>query len=201
MIGILDYGAGNVLAIKRIYDNLKIQNKLVKSEGDFIDVSKLILPGVGSFDSVMSKLTSSGLVDELNRCVLTKQIPVLGICVGLQVMANRSEEGKIPGLGWIEADVKRFELGPEFYVPHMGWNSVDVHGDGELFEGVDLSRGFYFVHSFHFDLRETVDSYTTTSYGMNFVSSIQKGNIYASQFHPEKSHSNGVRLLQNFASL
>ena len=130
MIGILDYGAGNVMAIKRIYDNLKIQNKLVKSEGDFIDVSKLILPGVGSFDSVMSKLTSSGLVNELNSCVLTKQIPVLGICVGLQVMAHRSEEGKTPGLGWIEADVKRFELGPEFYVPHMGWNSVDVHGDG-----------------------------------------------------------------------
>jgi imidazole glycerol-phosphate synthase subunit HisH len=199
MIGILDYGAGNVQAIARIYNNLKIPNKLIKSVADFEDVEKLILPGVGSFDAVVSKLNESGLKERLSELVLVEKTPVFGICVGLQIMAKTSEEGTLPGLGWINAAVKKFNLPSEYYVPHMGWNTFSLSGTNDIFNGIDDEFGFYFVHSFYFDLKEEIDSKATTTYGINFTSAIKKGNIVATQFHPEKSHSNGVTLLKNFA--
>ena len=199
MIGILDYGAGNVQAIARIYNNLKIPNKLIKSIADFEGVEKLILPGVGSFDAVVSKLNESGLKERLSELVLVEKTPVFGICVGLQIMAKSSEEGALPGLGWINATVKKFNLSDEYYVPHMGWNTFSLSGTNELFNGIDDEFGFYFVHSFYFDLEEEIDSTARTTYGIEFTSAIRKGNIMATQFHPEKSHSNGVTLLKNFA--
>lgn len=199
MIGILDYGAGNVQAIARIYNNLKIPNKLIKSIPDFEGVEKLILPGVGSFDAVVSKLNESGLKERLSELVLVEKTPVLGICVGLQVMAKSSEEGTLPGLGWIDATVKRFNLPDEYYVPHMGWNTFSLSGTNEIFNGTDDEFGFYFVHSFYFDLEEEIDSTARTNYGIEFICAIRKGNIFATQFHPEKSHSNGIILLKNFA--
>ena len=199
MIGILDYGAGNVQAIARIYNNLKIPNKLIKSIADFEGVEKLILPGVGSFDAVVSKLNESGLKERLSELVLVEKTPVFGICVGLQIMAKSSEEGSLPGLGWINATVKEFNLPDEYYVPHMGWNTFSLSGTNEIFNGTDYEFGFYFVHSFYFDLEEEIDSTARTTYGIEFTSAIRKGNIVATQFHPEKSHSNGVTLLKNFA--
>ena len=199
MIGILDYGAGNVQAIARIYNNLKIPNKLIKSIADFEGVEKLILPGVGSFDAVVSKLNESGLKERLSELVLVEKTPVFGICVGLQIMAKSSEEGTLPGLGWINATVKKFNLSDEFYVPHMGWNTFSLSGTNEIFNGADDEFGFYFVHSFYFDLEEEIDSTARTTYGFEFTSAIKKENIVATQFHPEKSHSNGVTLLKNFA--
>ena len=199
MIGILDYGAGNVQAIVRIYDNLKIPNKVIIDISDFEGVDKLILPGVGSFDAVVSKLNDSGLKDTLSKLVLREKVPVLGICVGLQIMAKSSEEGILPGLGWINATVKKFNLHSDFYVPHMGWNTISLDGANDIFNGTDEEFGFYFVHSFYFDLKEEIDSTTKTTYGIEFTSAIKKGNIVATQFHPEKSHSNGVTLLKNFA--
>jgi len=199
MIGILDYGAGNVQAIARIYNNLKIPNKLITNALDFENVDKLILPGVGSFDAVVSKLNESGLKERLSELVLIEKIPVLGICVGLQIMAKSSEEGTLMGLGWINATVKKFNLPNEYYVPHMGWNTYDLTGINNIFNGTDDELGFYFVHSFYFDLEEEIDSVAKTTYGIEFTSAIKKGNIVATQFHPEKSHSNGVTLLKNFA--
>ncbi|MDA9279164.1 imidazole glycerol phosphate synthase subunit HisH [Schleiferiaceae bacterium] len=199
MIGILDYGAGNVQAIARIYNNLKIPNKLITCTSDFEGVEKLILPGVGSFDAVVSKLNKSGFKDRLSELVLVEKTPVLGICVGLQIMAKSSEEGTLSGLGWINATVKKFKLPSEYHVPHMGWNTFSVTGTNDIFKGTDNEFGFYFVHSFYFDLDEEIDSTARTTYGIEFTSAIRKGNIVATQFHPEKSHSNGVTLLKNFA--
>ena len=199
MIGILDYGAGNVQAIARIYNNLKIPNKLIKKISDFEGVEKLILPGVGSFDSVISKLNESGLRDKLSELVLLEKIPVFGICVGFQIMGKSSEEGNLLGLGWVNATVKKFNLSSDYYVPHMGWNTFSLSGTNDIFNGTDDEFGFYFVHSFYFDLEEKIDSTARTTYGIEFTSAIKKGNIIATQFHPEKSHSNGVTLLKNFA--
>jgi len=199
MIGILDYGAGNVQAIARIYNNLRIPNKLIKNISDFEGVEKLILPGVGSFDAVVRKLNESGLKERLSELVLKEKVPVLGICVGLQIMAKSSEEGTLLGLGWINATVKKFNLPGEYYVPHMGWNTFSLIGTNDIFNGTDVEFGFYFVHSFYFDLQEEIDSTAKTTYGIEFISSIKKDNIVATQFHPEKSHSNGVTLLKNFA--
>ena len=137
MIGILDYGAGNVQAIARIYNNLKIPNKLIKKTSDFEDVEKLILPGVGSFDAVVSKLNESGLKERLSELVLQEKVPVFGICVGLQIMAKSSEEGTLPGLGWINAKVKKFDLPSEYYVPHMGWNTFSFTGMNDIFNNTD----------------------------------------------------------------
>ena len=199
MIGILDYGAGNIQAIARIYNNLKIPNKLIKKTVDFEGVKKLILPGVGSFDAVVSKLKESGLKERLTELVLVDKVPVLGICVGLQIMAKSSEEGNLPGLGWIDATVRKFELSNDYYVPHMGWNTISLKGKNDLFNGTDDKFGFYFVHSFYFDLDEEIDSTAKTTYGIEFTSAIKKGNIFATQFHPEKSHLNGIIILRNFA--
>lgn len=201
MIGILDYGAGNVNAFKRIYDNLNVPNRLIKTENDFKDVSKLILPGVGAFDAVISKLNDSGLRDSLDDLVINKKMPVLGVCVGLQIMANFSEEGVLPGLSWIDAEVKKFNISKNFYVPHMGWNTASFKSKEPLFEGVDHKFGFYFVHSYYFENYDKLDFQASTFYGHDFISVIKKDNIIATQFHPEKSHENGIKLLRNFQKL
>lgn len=204
MIGIIDYGSGNVQAIATIYKNLNINYQVMTKPGDLVKADKLILPGVGAFDATMQQLIDSGLKDKLNELVLGKKVPVLGICVGLQVMGYKSEEGNLPGLGWIAGKVSRFDetkikFKPK--LPHMGWNTINDVQNHKLFEGIDRDFGFYFVHSFYFECEKEQNILTTSNYGGEFTSSIYANHIFGTQFHPEKSHGNGVQLFKNFAEL
>ena len=204
MIGIIDYGSGNVQAIATIYKNININYQVISKPEDLDKADKLILPGVGAFDSTMQKLIDSGLKDKLNELVLDKKVPILGICVGLQVMGYKSDEGKLPGLGWIAGKVSRFDetkikFKPK--LPHMGWNTINDVQNHKLFEGIDHDFGFYFVHSFYFACEKEQNILTTSNYGVEFTSSIYANHIFGTQFHPEKSHGNGVQLFKNFAEL
>ena len=204
MIGIVDYGSGNIQAIANIYKQLNISHKIISNPDDLSLATRLILPGVGSFDETMKELISSGLKSKLDDQVLNKNIPVLGVCVGMQIMSNESEEGNLPGLGWIEGKVKKFDISkiPEKpFIPHMGWNKIFKYKENSIFNGIDNDLGFYFVHSYFFECENKNNQLSSTFYGIEFSSSVHKNNIYGTQFHPEKSHSNGVKLLYNFATM
>ncbi len=204
MIGIINYGSGNIQAIATIYKKLNIEHKILNRLEDFRNIDKLILPGVGAFDSTIRQLTDSGLKDELNRLVLIKKVPVLGICVGLQIMGDGSDEGVLPGLGWIPGKVTKFDISKINFkpkIPHMGWNVINDLRNHPIFKGIDHDFGFYFVHSFYFECENKKNILSTSNYGNEFASSIYSGHIIGTQFHPEKSHSNGVLLLKNFAEL
>lgn len=204
MIGIIDYGSGNVQAIATIYKNLNINYQVITKPEDLEKADKLILPGVGAFDATMQQLIDSGLKDKLNELVLDKRVPILGICVGLQVMGNGSEEGDLPGLGWIAGKVKKFDetkikFKPK--LPHMGWNTINDIQNHKLFQGINNNFGFYFVHSFYFECESEANILTTSKYSIDFTSAIFSAHIIGTQFHPEKSHGNGVQLFKNFAEL
>ena len=204
MIGIIDYGSGNIQAIATIYKNLNIKYQVITKPEDLEKADKLVLPGVGAFDATMQQLIDSGLKDKLNELVIDKKVPILGICVGLQVMGYGSDEGDLPGLGWIPGQVKKFdetkiELKPK--LPHMGWNVIKDIRNHNLFKGIDADFGFYFVHSFYFECEKDENILTTSNYRGEFTSSIYANHIFGTQFHPEKSHGNGVQLLKNFAEL
>lgn len=204
MITIINYGSGNISAIGNIYERLKIPFKVAQNPVEVEGAEKIILPGVGAFDETISMLDESGFRTVLDKQVLENKVPVLGICVGMQILAKKSEEGTLPGLGWINAEVKKIDktiLTQKPKIPHLGWNSVEVSKNNRLFDGVDIEEGFYFLHSYYFDCKEDTDILSTTFYGKTFASSVNNKNIYGVQFHPEKSHHNGVKLLQNFASL
>ena len=204
MIGIINYGSGNIRAIGNIYDRLHIEYTVIESDEQLETADKLILPGVGAFDSTMNALQQAGLVDKLNEMILDRHVPILGICVGMQILCNRSEEGQCPGLGWIDAEVKRLDpsrLPSKPKLPHMGWNQVFDIKHNQLFDGIDKKEGFYFVHSYYVECKDASDIMTKTLYGINFASSVHRDNIFGVQFHPEKSHENGILLLKNFALL
>ena len=204
MITIVDYGSGNIKAITNIFEILKISYSLASTPAQLNIANKIILPGVGSFDHCMNKLIDSGLKNTLHKKVIEDNTPVLGICIGLHLMANSSEEGNLNGLGWIDGNVRKFDESKLITfpkIPHMGWNSVNVKSAYNLFKGVDVNRGFYFIHSYYIDLHNDNDIMTTSNYVTEFVSGINKSNIYGVQFHPEKSHSNGMKLLENFSKL
>lgn len=201
MIGILDYGLGNINAFANIYNNLNIAHKLVKTIDDISDVDKFILPGVGAFDYAMSQFNASGLRDVVEKKVLIDKVPILGICVGMQILANRSDEGSEDGLGWIDGEVKLMETHNIVYktkLPHMGWNSVKISRD-DLFLDLPKDPRFYFLHSYYFHCKSGVNSIATSTHGKEFTCSVRNENIYGVQFHPEKSHSNGIQILKNFA--
>jgi len=164
----------------------------------------LILPGVGAFDWAMARLNASGMRDTLDDLVINKQVPILGICVGMQMMGRRSDEGSLPGTGWIDGDVKKFDttiFKDRTHLPHMGWNTVVPRHTNCLFSGMGTDARFYFLHSYFFDAVEQRDVLGVTDYYGEYASSIRKGNIFGTQFHPEKSHRWGIRLLKNFAEL
>ncbi len=204
MIGIIDYGLGNVKAFANLYKSLNIPVQIIKEPVEFKKISKIILPGVGAFDYAMQKLEASGLKSSLEEMVLVQRIPVLGICVGMQILARSSEEGSLPGLAWIEGTVRKFEfssLNNSTCVPHMGWNNVTpLKADG-LFKHLDEQSLFYFLHSYYFQCERSSDIIAITDYGGAFASAVNSGNISGVQFHPEKSHRFGTRLLENFAKL
>ena len=204
MVTIVNYGSGNIKAITNIYQILDIPFSIASKPSELEDAEKIILPGVGSFDYCMNKLNKSGLKEVLNRKVIEDKTPVLGICIGLHIMASGSEEGNLPGLGWIDGYVKKFDESKLVFkpkLPHMGWNSIQVKTIPELFKGVNQEHGFYFIHSYYIEVKNKEDIMTITNYENDFVSGINRLNIYAVQFHPEKSHSNGIELLKNFSQL
>jgi glutamine amidotransferase len=204
MIVITDYGLGNVKAFANVYYKLNIPVTIGRKSEDFEGATKIILPGVGSFDYAMQRLNDSGMRETLNDKVLNEKIPVLGICVGMQMLASRSEEGVLPGLGWIDGEVKKFVLtsnSSTMRIPHMGWNTINpVHSNG-LLKGMDKESRFYFLHSYYFKCTHEDDVLATTTYDIEFGCAVQHVNVYGVQFHPEKSHGWGVELLRNFAEL
>jgi glutamine amidotransferase len=204
MITIINYGSGNISAIGNIYLRLNIPFKVANQPGDVIGAEKIILPGVGAFDETISMLDRSGFRGVLDKEVIENKVPVLGICVGMQLLANSSEEGVLPGLGWINGEVKLIDktlLKHKPKIPHLGWNSIEIAKNSSLFDGVIEDDGFYFMHSYYFHCAQERDILTKTFYGNPFASAVSHNNIYGVQFHPEKSHHNGVRLLQNFSNI
>ena len=204
MITIIDYGSGNISAIGNIYKRLNIPYNIAKFPSEIIGAHKLFLPGVGAFDETMILLENSGFRKALDIEVLIKKVPIIGICVGMQVLGGSSEEGKLPGLGYIKGQVKRLDenlIKNKPSLPHMGWNNITIQRQSSLFEEIDTKIGFYFLHSFYFECYNHSDVLSSTEYGQSFASAINHENVYGIQFHPEKSHNNGVSLLKNFANL
>jgi imidazole glycerol-phosphate synthase subunit HisH len=202
MIAIVDYGLGNVHAFTNIYKRLNIAVKVAQRPEDLDDADKIILPGVGSFDWAMTRLEVSGMREKLDNLVVSQLRPVLGVCVGMQMLAKRSDEGDLLGLGWIDAEVKRFSSThflSKTHLPHMGWNDV-TPVQGGIFAGIE-SPLFYFLHSYYFEPGNQDQVIGITDYNGLFASAVSNGNIYGVQFHPEKSHQCGVQLLKNFAEL
>jgi glutamine amidotransferase len=203
MITIIDYGCGNIKAFVNVYDRLNISVSVASHPKDLLNASHLLLPGVGSFDFVMRSFNVSDMRDAVEEMVQVKEIPVLGICAGMQILANSSEEGAEQGLGWINGKVRLFEPDTIPFItkcPHMGWNNV-VHSGSDLFFGIDQEERFYFVHSYYFQPQSPDVTIGRTNYGIEFTSAVNRKNIFGVQFHPEKSHNAGIRLLKNFASL
>jgi len=204
MISIVNYGLGNIQAIANIYKRLNFPVNIASTANELAEAEKIILPGIGAFDWAMTQLNKSGMRECLDELVLKKSCPVLGICVGMQMMAKRSEEGVLNGLGWINAEVKKFDkggFGNKTYLPHMGWNDVTPLQKGYLFHGLENDARFYFLHSYYFSPHNETDILATTDYNTVFASSVHSGNVFGVQFHPEKSHQWGIRLLKNFVLL
>jgi len=202
MISIFDYGIGNIQAIANIYKRLNIPVRIARTAEQLSGAERVILPGVGSFDWAMARLNNSGMRVVLDNLVLSKRRTVLGICVGMQMMAKRSDEGSLEGLGWIDAEVKKFDRAApshRAYLPHMGWNDVEPRCQESLFKEIGATGRFYFLHSYYFLPKDQKMILGVTDYGGAFASCVRAGNIYGVQFHPEKSHQWGIQLLKNFA--
>jgi len=206
MIAIVDYGLGNIKAFANVYKKLNIDYYFASTSEELLKADKIILPGVGAFDHAMLMLNNSGLRETLDILVLERKIPVIGICVGMQMMADASEEGTLEGLGWISGKVRKLpaniiEEKSDLPLPHMGWNNLKLMTDDVLFENLEQSPDFYFLHSYYFECMDLKSTIGMASYGGQFSCIVKRENIYGIQCHPEKSHHNGVQILQNFAEL
>lgn len=202
MIVVVDYGVGNLGSIVNMFKKVGVKAIASSDPAAIRTAEKLILPGVGAFDAAMRKFRETGLVPVVGELVMEKKIPVLGLCVGLQLMTKGSEEGQETGLGWFDAETVRFKFDAEhahLKIPHMGWNSVQVRRDHPLVADWDPESRFYFVHSYHVVAKDMDAVLAETEYGVTIHSVLGRGNIMGTQFHPEKSHKYGMRLLKNFA--
>ncbi|MBI4705044.1 MAG: imidazole glycerol phosphate synthase subunit HisH [Deltaproteobacteria bacterium] len=200
MIAIIDYGIGNLGSVYNMLRKLGADLRLTAEPAVVASADKLILPGVGAFDEGMRNLAERGLQDALDEAVLQRRTPILGICLGMQLFSRRSEEDVLPGLGWIAADTVRFTFpagADQPKVPHMGWNTIQATGEHPLLEGLAEGR-FYFVHSFYLRCHDESDVLATSLHGIEFAACLCRGNVVGTQFHPEKSHKFGLRLLGNF---
>lgn len=204
MITIIDYGAGNIKSIQNMLKKIGVQSKLTNSAEEVLRAEKLILPGVGHFDYGIRQLRNSGLIECLEQKVLIEKVPLLGICLGAQMLGGKSEEGSERGLGWIDMDIVHFDverIDKTYKVPNMGWNYISPAKDSSLLEGLDDHARFYFVHSYHMNPKRADDVLAYTKYGYEFASAVSSDNIFGVQFHPEKSHKFGMQFLKNFASI
>lgn len=204
MIAIVDYGMGNLGSVQNMLRRLGFKSVVTSSVADIEQANKLILPGVGAFDHAMENLRRLNLISVLNQKVLNEKIPVLGICLGMQLMMERSDEGKLPGLGWVEGETIHFNFdfgspNGTLKFPHMGWNTIDRQQDSTLLGKLEENERFYFVHSYYVRCMNKENELAITRYGIPFVSALACGNIMATQFHPEKSHRFGMKVLTNFA--
>ena len=204
MITIVHYGLGNIRAFVNVYERLNIPVVVARTADDLQVATKIILPGVGAFDHAMDLLNGSGMRRTLVKLVLDDRLPILGVCVGMQIMAQSSDEGVLSGLGWIDGAVRKLPVSAlisKTWLPHMGWNTIHPNMDSPLLVNLSSESRFYFLHSYYFHCNSKNDIVATTEYGIRFTSIVNIGNIYGVQFHPEKSHQWGIQLLRNFADL
>jgi glutamine amidotransferase len=203
MITIVDYQMGNLQSVKRAFNRLGVEVRIATKPNEILSAKKLILPGVGHFGKAMDHLKETGLLEALNEAVLVKKTPVLGICLGMQLMTKHSEEGDCEGLGWFDAEVVRFQVNDtlQYKIPNIGWCDVKHAKESKILNGINSNDPFYFVHSFHARTSDTSIILGTTDYESEFVCALEKENIFGVQFHPEKSHASGLQLLKNFTSL
>lgn len=204
MIHVVDYGLGNVQAFLTLYKRIGIEAVRARTADDLKGAGKIILPGVGAFDHAIELLNQSGMRPALESLILQDKVPVLGICVGMQILASSSEEGKLPGLGWVPGRVCSFRSNQQaasLPMPHMGWNDVRPKEGVPLFAGLQSHARFYFLHSYYFECEATSHIAAVAGYGFDFSCAVCSGNVYGVQFHPEKSHHFGTMLLKNFAEL
>lgn len=202
-IAIIDYGMGNLNSVRKKLLSLKADVIITSDKNEILAADKIILPGVGHFGKAMENLKSLGLIDTLNEAVLIQKKPILGICLGMQLMAKKSAEGDVEGLGWIDGEVVRLEVTDtlKYKIPHISWNQIQISKESKLMEGIDNGTEFYFVHSYHVKLKNISEQINTTEYQQTFTSAFEKENIYGVQYHPEKSHDAGLNLLSNFLKL
>ena len=202
-ITIIDYGMGNLRSVQKKFLKVGAEVEITSDLDQILKAEKLLLPGVGHFANGVKKLKESGIWELLNKKVLEEKTPILGICLGMQLMARYSEEGNTEGLGWFDAEVVNFTIRDKlkYKVPHMGWNNTIIVKDNSLMKDLDNESMYYFVHSYYMKCNNKKDILTTTGYEDKFVSSIQKDNIFGTQFHPEKSHDTGEKLIKNFVEL
>jgi len=204
VIHIVDYGLGNISAFTNMYKRLGVETRTARTAEELRGASRLILPGVGAFDHAMKLLQASGMRETLDELVLERGTAVLGVCVGMQILAAGSDEGRSPGLGWVGGRVRALAARPEAPVlplPHMGWNDVQPSPGAKLFESTGEQPRFYFLHSYYFDCERSEDVAATCDYGGQFCCAVQAGRVFGVQFHPEKSHHFGAGILRNFAEV
>lgn len=203
-VTIVDYGLGNILAFANLFRRQNVEVAVARSGEELSQATRIILPGVGAFDHAMERLESSGMRAALDELVLGKRTPVLGVCVGMQILGNASDEGSRPGLGWIPGRVRAFKGDPasrDLPLPHMGWNDVVPTAGQALFAGLEQDARFYFLHSYFFACEKSEHAAAQAHYGVDFACAVSAGHVHGVQFHPEKSHHWGERLLKNFAEM
>lgn len=204
MIVIVDYGMGNLGSIVNMLKRIGVKALVSGNPQEIKDATKLILPGVGAFDTAMARLAEMDLIQLLTQKVVEQQTLTLGVCLGMQLLTERSEEGELPGLGWIEGETVRFHFDDDnshLKIPHMGWNSTVVQHQDMLLHELEQDSRFYFVHSYHVLCKNKEDILASTNYGYEFSSIVRRGNVMGAQFHPEKSHKFGMKLLANFVEM
>lgn len=199
-VAVVDYGLGNLRSVYKALKWIGVNAIIVNRPEELYTKDKIILPGVGHFAKGMHNLRVSGFQEVLEKLVLKESVPILGICLGMQLMTSFSEEGNCEGLAWMQGITRKFDFS-DLKVPHMGWNNLKTINPNPILSGIDISDYFYFVHSYYVSCNDSFSVLTETEYGYNFVSGFNKGNIYGVQFHPEKSHDAGLELLNNFVRL
>lgn len=200
MIGIVNYGMGNLRSVLKAFERIDVNAFIVQQPHEIDKAEKIVLPGVGHFAKGVQNLKSSGFYDSIMEFAISKRKPILGICLGMQLLTESSEEGNVSGFGLVDGITQRFSIHP-FKVPHMGWNNLNIGKDNLILKGIDVNALFYFVHSYYVTCNLSEDVIAKTLYGISFVSIFNKGNIFGCQFHPEKSHDAGLTILKNFSDL